>query len=1624
MNGNKKVSRVASVLLVLIMVFGLLISPIMQLGGTAVYADETHQVATWQELVDKIGAANPNDVIQITGNINAEGTITIDKKITIQGDGNKRYIYQKSRTSYDTLFKVVANGDLTLGTNLVLSGKTVTCTNGNATIKDGTEPNTHQLSSFEKTDTGNQTAKFQIASPSGYLGTFDGTEAKLYTSVPSNVDTTVEIEVKEVPLSSGGTINKGFLKLKGKYVYPGSSGSLELKAEFNPDTAMMLIKDTLGPATTVENNKSYYFACGTNYVRYYTDGENHFLHVDATSPTLEWKASDVTAAGSGSPYWMIPNAKPLDNENNLVRYDTQPEAEDALKKLNEEIDPIPYKYIDAIGDTNSEDRYYNDGSGNWKNSNSININTALEEYNASQQTCDGGNCPEPKNTPTYTGGTGGTFADGTITQPHGFFVQVQDKGKATLNGATLEHFITSRDKGTTPRYVAPVTVWGTGSTFDVVSGEIKDNIVGYIVDDGMANKSANVIKSYIKGGAPNAARKGTYADKKYRRNSKAGIDNNDAGSGITATAGAIIYANGGKGEITGGNIGFNRGDTGGIMATGEGTEVALKNDTNINNNVGVQFGGGVTTEDGATINMHDGIIQKNVAWFGGGGVYATENGVEWLLGNRTLEGRKDGKFNMFDGTIAENTAFTRGGGFFVDSDGVSLLKGTIRDNLSHMLGGAMYVMGDDANFTYTVYINKGYVHENKAVSAGPKDNPYQDSDNKKLSQLLSAPSGCARTDAYKLLDGYMSVNSDDVNDGYPPAPHDASDGTGGGIWLCAYGNTVLNVGDDSFIIDKNYASGSFRHGKAAENNKVDESTSSGKAGGNDIHKETKGSGNIVIFGITDNSVKWYDENTGEQYTSPANAKNGAITDYSLKNLTNKGSFAPSQSDYEGGKYQGVDVYGNMSRRGGGLAADGTFLFGNFRALGQAYSELAVTKTWAGGTEPKKVTIRISLEYKDGNATKTIPVIELPLDESAKEGSELDTVFTDGSETIDGKTVYKGHIVLPITVDDGNGKQIQLFDLVSDVDGHIFALDNAQSLYELGQYLKNGGPGGAPGTVSLSTLNRKLVYEELVDDGNGNLVKAAGFEITPSSMRLSTNPPPKIYETEIKQAQTGGGETTVGSMITSDIRFEADLYNDKPSEIDKYVNKAVHKDIELDEVFEYDVIAYVKHGTDKIVIEDQLVNDLEFVSAPAEVKVVSLTENNHLPKNDISGELVNDTASVAEAGTAITNKKVEIKDNKLTVSIENKLDEIKDVNGKVIGYKNADTGQDLKDLWGKWVKVTYKAQIKKEFQNKIKSGEMSIKDLKDVTVKGNGKYKDDASIFVDPEERPEPNVGNDPVKSDEDHKGIPNTASYSLEVKNEPAFRDESNTVTVRTTKIDMPFEKIWDEYMADSGRRPASIVVHLLANGKRVEGKSMTITEGVDWKGVFKSLPRFDDSGKDIEYTLEEEPVEYYYADMEWVDATYRVVNHTRPWIPRLPMTPGNVGHVNVTKTVSGAAEKNKNYEIEVKFTFADGEEYTHELVLNPESNPSFLFDYIPVGTKVEVSEKTTGYNTTFKTDGKESSDVVVEIGKTHEVVINNDKPGRGANTGDSSRPFEWIAVMVIVGLTITAMVYRRRFSK
>ncbi|WP_381420284.1 Cna B-type domain-containing protein [Staphylococcus hyicus] len=81
----------------------------------------------------------------------------------------------------------------------------------------------------------------------------------------------------------------------------------------------------------------------------------------------------------------------------------------------------------------------------------------------------------------------------------------------------------------------------------------------------------------------------------------------------------------------------------------------------------------------------------------------------------------------------------------------------------------------------------------------------------------------------------------------------------------------------------------------------------------------------------------------------------------------------------------------------------------------------------------------------------------------------------------------------------------------------------------------------------------------------------------------------------------------------------------------------------------------------------------------------------------------------------------------------------------------------------------------------------------------------------------------------------------------------TNHYTPETTKV--TGEKVWDDKNDQDGKRPNSVAVNLLANGEKVQSK--TVTKDTDWKYEFTNLPKYE-NGKVIEYTVTEDHVENY----------------------------------------------------------------------------------------------------------------------------------------------------------------------
>ena len=130
-------------------------------------------------------------------------------------------------------------------------------------------------------------------------------------------------------------------------------------------------------------------------------------------------------------------------------------------------------------------------------------------------------------------------------------------------------------------------------------------------------------------------------------------------------------------------------------------------------------GGGVSVDNGSTLNLSDAIVKDNTSDKGGGiHVHGTANLDRVLLYNNTADEGGAIHFHGADGgsltnvTISGNNASDDGGGLWTDSS-ITITNVTIADNSAGDDGGGLYVASG------TVDIANSIVADNSAVDAGP-----------------------------------------------------------------------------------------------------------------------------------------------------------------------------------------------------------------------------------------------------------------------------------------------------------------------------------------------------------------------------------------------------------------------------------------------------------------------------------------------------------------------------------------------------------------------------------------------------------------------------------------------------------------------------------------------------------------------------------------------------------------------------------------------------------------------------------------------------------------------------------------------------------------------------------------
>ena len=86
-----------------------------------------------------------------------------------------------------------------------------------------------------------------------------------------------------------------------------------------------------------------------------------------------------------------------------------------------------------------------------------------------------------------------------------------------------------------------------------------------------------------------------------------------------------------------------------------------------------------------------------------------------------------------------------------------------------------------------------------------------------------------------------------------------------------------------------------------------------------------------------------------------------------------------------------------------------------------------------------------------------------------------------------------------------------------------------------------------------------------------------------------------------------------------------------------------------------------------------------------------------------------------------------------------------------------------------------------------------------------------------------------------------------------------------------PLDVLMDNFTSDTSR----VKVYLLVNGEKKEDLSAILSDDNDWQHIFEEMPRKDENGKDIVYSVKEEPVKGYKAAISGTqDTKFTITNY------------------------------------------------------------------------------------------------------------------------------------------------------
>lgn len=454
---------------------------------------------------------------------------------------------------------------------------------------------------------------------------------------------------------------------------------------------------------------------------------------------------------------------------------------------------------------------------------------------------------------------------------------------------------------------------------------------------------------------------------------------------------------------------------------------------------------------------------------------------------------------------------------------------------------------------------------------------------------------------------------------------------------------------------------------------------------------------------------WFDENTGQLYET-------TVSEDRI-NLINKGNIQELQNP-------AVEVVGNISRRGGGLAANGTYILGPVGDTTSVEAGMKVAKEWASSIQPEPVMMRVTAS--DG--THSAVVADVPLDGIANPPiNEFETIQELEPYLNEfGRMVWNGQFSLPLTLisdDDSHTKMpVYIFHLKygsvdEDIDPQSFLGRNklASVIKEIKAAHTQGGVVDHDAVIrdlkdaikirfnnDLQFTLTEYAMEEVTDpntnktiwviktDEQGNPVEIKSVIFTQKELKLDEVEFELTSEPQYERVWDEGEKKYVDKEV-----FQAHILgvnltlagsNDNKPITEKYVNDRVHADIiNFDQHFKYDIMGYVPLEATAFEMMDTLYPGLEYADKDGKpVQDASTVEK-------ITIKLINDhqpNGTVSQRGLVDRQGK--------EIDIKNKAEELT-IDGDTLKVRFTDV-ETLDLLRGHWVQVTFYARILNQYRN--------------------------------------------------------------------------------------------------------------------------------------------------------------------------------------------------------------------------------------------------------------------------------------------------------------------------------------